>query len=432
MSNPKPGDYVQIATDGETVSGILLESPELEKDVVIVKLDGGYNVGLNRSKVKRISLLRQPKKPAANKAAKHTSRKNLPNISILHTGGTIASKVDYSTGGVASKFKPDEILAMFPELRGIANLESRLIGNMFSEDIRFAHYNVMAREIGAEIKKNADGIIVTHGTDTMHHTAAALSFMLENLPIPVILVGAQRSSDRGSSDAALNLLSAAHFIANSEFTGVAICMHENLSDKSCLILPGTKTRKMHTSRRDAFRPVNAAPVARVNFEEKTISLIARTTEKPKGNLKIRLMKEDLKIGILKAHPNLFAEEIRSYSRFDGLIIEGTGLGQISVTHLDKHTVENTRILAEIKSLAKKIPVVMTSQAIHGRVQMNVYSTARNLQDAGVTGHLNDMTPETAFIKLAWLLSNYSKDEARKMITENLRGEISDRTEEGFF
>ena len=189
---------------------------------------------------------------------------------------------------------------------------------------------------------------------------------------------------------------------------------------------------MHTSRRDAFRPVNAAPVARVNFEEKTISPIARTTEKPKGNLKIRLMKEDLKIGILKAHPNLFAEEIRSYSRFDGLIIEGTGLGQISVTHLDKHTVENTRILAEIKSLAKKIPVVMTSQAIHGRVQMNVYSTARNLQDAGVTGHLNDMTPETAFIKLAWLLSNYSKDEARKMMTENLRGEISDRTEEGFF
>ena len=432
MANPKPGDYVEIATDTETVAGILLETPELEKDVVIVKLDDGYNAGLDRRKVKKISLLRQPKTETRAKTEKQPGRKNLPKISILHTGGTIASKVDYRTGGVASRFKPEELLAMFPELREIANFESRLIGNMFSEDIRFAHYNVMAREIEKEIKSNADGIIITHGTDTMHYTAAALSFMLENLPIPVILVGAQRSSDRGSSDSALNLLSAAHFIANSGFAGVGICMHENLSDKSCLILPGTKTRKMHTSRRDAFRPVNAAPIARVNFAEKNVSLIAKNIEKPKGNLKVRLMKEELKIGILKAHPNLFAEEIKSYSGFDGLIIEGTGLGQLSVTHLDKHTAENGRIFAALKLLAKKIPVVMASQAIHGRVQMNVYSTARNLQSAGITGHLNDLTPETAFIKLAWLLSNYRKEEAGKMMTQNLRGEISDRTEEGFF
>ena len=432
MANPKPGDYVEISTDGETVKGILLETPEVEKDIVIVKLDGGYNVGLDRRKVKKISLLQQPKAASPVKPSKQPRRKNLPKISILHTGGTIASKVDYRTGGVASRFKPEEILAMFPELREIANFESRLIGNMFSEDVRFAHYNVMAREIQKEIKGNSDGIIITHGTDTMHYTAAALSFMLENLPVPVILVGAQRSSDRGSSDAALNLLSAAHFIANSGFSGVAICMHENLSDKSCLILPGTKTRKMHTSRRDAFRPVNAAPVARVNFGEKTVSLIGKLPEKPGGNLKVRLIKEDLRIGILKSHPNLFAEEVKSYSGFDGLVIEGTGLGQLSITHLDKHTEENGRIFAELKLLAKKIPVVMTSQAIHGRVQMNVYSTARNLRSAGVTGHLNDLTPETAFIKLAWLLSNYGKEETGKLMTQNLRGEISDRTEERFF
>ena len=432
MADPKLGDYVEIATNDEVFAGVLLESPELDRDMIIVKLEGGYNVGLDRRKVKKISFLRSPEKETLIKPQARPERKNLPKISILHTGGTIASKVDYRTGGVASRFKPEEILAMFPELKEIANFESRLIANTFSEDVRFAHYNVMAREIAKEIKRNADGIIVTHGTDTMHYTSAALSFMLENLPVPVILVGSQRSSDRGSSDSALNLLSAAYFIANSEFTGVGICMHENLSDNSCLILPGTKTRKMHTSRRDAFRAINAAPIARVNFGEKNVSLIAEPQEKPKGNLKLRPIKDDLKIGILKARPNLFADEIKSYSKFDGLIIEGTGLGQLSVTHFDEHTGENARILAELESLARKIPVVMTSQAIHGRVQMNVYSTGRNLQKAGIIGHLNDLTPETAFIKLAWLLSNYDIKESKEMMTQNLRGEISKRTEERFF
>ena len=144
------------------------------------------------------------------------------------------------------------------------------------------------------------------------------------------------------------------------------------------------------------------------------------------------MKENIRVGVLKAHPNLFAEEIKYYTNFDGLVIEGTGMGQLSVTHLDAHTKENAQILSEVRLLAKKMPVVMTSQAIYGRIQMNVYSTGRELQSAGVIGHLNDLTPETAFIKLAWLLSNYNKEDTKKLMTQNLRGEISDRTEEKEF
>lgn len=430
---PKAGDYIEAITTDETIKGILLESPEIQKDTVIIKLDSGYNIGIDKSKIKKISTLQQTKKEAATAIPPKEKQSNLPKITILHTGGTIASKVDYRTGGVVSRFKPEEIVAMFPEIRQIAQVDSRLIGNMFSEDMRFAHYNIMAKEIQKEAAKGTSGVIITHGTDTMHYTSAALAFILENLPIPVILVGAQRSSDRGSSDAALNLLSAAYFITNSDFTGVAICMHENMSDKSCLILPATKTRKMHTSRRDAFRPINTMPIARVDFEEKGITYFNKDyARKPEGKLALKLMKENLKIGILKAHPNMFAQEVKQYSNFDGLIIEGTGLGQISITHLDKNTAENAKIMAEIRILAKKIPVVMAPQTIYGRIQMNVYSTARELQNAGVLGNMGDMTPETAFVKLAWLLSNYKKSEVKELIGKNLRGEISERTEEKAF
>jgi len=102
--------------------------------------------------------------------------------------------------------------------------------------------------------------------------------MLENLNIPVILVGAQRSSDRGSSDAFLNLVCAAHFIAKVDFSGAGICMHEPSSDDSCLILPACKTRKMHTSRRDAFKAINGNIIAKINKMGEIIEL-AKIPEK---------------------------------------------------------------------------------------------------------------------------------------------------------
>ena len=438
MANPKPGDFVEVITSSEILKGTLLQSPELEKDVVIIKLSSGYNIGINKGKIRNISLVQQPpgkeEKPAAVASKKEDSQKNLPKISILHTGGTIASKVDYRTGGVVARFTPEEILEMFPELKGIASIDSHLIRNMWSEDMRFAHYNLMAKEIAKEAAKGFDGVIITHGTDTMHYSAAALAFALEGIGIPVILVGAQRSSDRGSTDAATNLVSAAYFIANSDFAGVAICMHENMSDTAALILPATKTRKMHTSRRDAFRPIKTTAIARVDFEARNISFLTSSYSKKdrQSKLKLKLFNEKLKIGILKTHPNMHPAEFSAYKNFDGLVIEGFALGQAPINQVDEFTAEHKRNLSEISSLCKKMPVIMASQSIYGRLQMNVYSTARDLQAAGVVGNLSDMTPETAFIKLAWLLSNYSKKEVKELITKNLRGEIAERTEAGAF
>ncbi len=351
----------------------------------------------------------------------------MKKVSILHTGGTLSSKVDYKTGGVVAKYTDKDILSMFPELREIVKIKSRLIRNMSSDDMNFKHYNLLAKEIFKELK-NSDGVIITHGTDTMHYSAAALSFILEGLDKPILLVGAQRSSDRGSSDAGLNLICAAQFIKNSDFFGVGICMHEGMSDENCLILPAVKTRKLHSSRRDAFKVVNDSAIARVNRYGKVEFL--NYTKREKGKLELKLINEKLKVGLIKSRPNMFATELKIYEKYDGLILEGTGLGHFPITKIDNFTSENKRTFDEIKKITKKIPVVMTTQCLFGRVNMNVYSPGRELIKIGVLGNQLDMLPEVAYVKLAWLLSNHKK-EVRELIGENLRGEINHRIKDEF-
>ena len=429
----KTGDNVIVDTKDKEVKGILMPVPESEGEVVILKLESGYNIGIDKKDVKEIKLVKSYSEKK-QKTAEIKQNKKLPTVSILHTGGTIASKVDYKTGGVIAKFSPGEIIGMFPELTKIANIKSRKIASMQSEMMRFPHYNIMAKEIEKEIKSGTDGIIITHGTDTMHYSSAALRFILEDLSVPVILVGSQRSSDRGSSDAGLNLISACYFIANSDFADVAICMHENLSDESCLILPALKTRKMHTSRRDAFRPINTTPVARVNFNDKNISFMKKGySKKDNKKLKLKLFNEKIKVGLIKTHTNMFAEEFLAYKNFDGLVVEGTGLGHLPNEETDEYTKENKKIFDSLKEMIKNgLITVMSSQTIYGRIQMNVYTPMRELQEIGVLGHLSDMTPEITFIKLAWLLSNYKKKEVKGLITKNLKGEISERIEDKTF
>ncbi|MFH1590733.1 MAG: Glu-tRNA(Gln) amidotransferase subunit GatD [archaeon] len=422
-------DTVRVTTKDAVYQGLVLPSGDA---TLVLKLDNGYNIGIDRKRIKEVEVL---KKAAATKdptAAVIKDNPSLPTIHLLHTGGTIASKVDYATGGVTAYFTPQDIFSMFPEIRGIANLRSELIGNIMSENMRFYHYNLLADRAVKAVKDGADGIIITHGTDFLHYTSAALSFALKGLGVPVILVGAQRSSDRPSSDAFLNLVSAASFIAGSDYAGVGVCMHAETDDDSCIVVPGTKVRKMHTSRRDAFRPINCRPIARVSHAQEVEMLSEGYPKKmamPKGFTAIRF-KEGLKVGILKGHPSMHAEEVLAYKDFDGLVLEITGIGQMPIIAMDEHSKENSRIHDAIKTLAKKMPVAAAPQTIYGRVVMNVYSEGRELRSLGVVGDYSDMTPETAFIKLAFLLSNHSADETRRLFSEDIVGEISPRTEEG--
>jgi glutamyl-tRNA(Gln) amidotransferase subunit D len=278
--------YRIIMRDGDIHQGVFV----FEDDAFIyLKLESGYNIGISKAGIETSAELPQdrvrvePKKSEVENDVEliREIKRSKPEILVLHTGGTIASRVDYSTGAVSAKFTTDDLLTLFPELEDIAEIESEFVSNMLSENLNFSHYNRMASAIAEALKNKAlAGIILAHGTDTLHYTAAALSFMFENLRIPVVLVGAQRSSDRPSSDAALNILSAALFISKSaehNFGGVFICMHEGSSDDSCLILPGVNVRKMHSSRRDAFRAVNSSPFARVCAEKGTVDILRNST-----------------------------------------------------------------------------------------------------------------------------------------------------------
>lgn len=422
------GGRVVVKKGKIVFEGMLM--PSSGAGTLAIKLDSGYNVGIKFEKGVDIKKSKAPEPENIKaekrfelgsyaKAAEQKIDKSKPNISILHTGGTIASRVDYRTGGVVSKFSPEDLLAMFPELSQMANVKTRLVFSIMSESMRFSNYQTMAKEIKKEIENGADGVIVAHGTDTMHYTSAALAFMLQNLSVPVILVGAQRSSDRGSTDAAQNLISAAYFIAHSDFAGIAICMHENMDDGNCLILPACKTRKMHTSRRDAFRPINSLPWARVNYSDNKIEFIKNDYRKKDKKRKIEMKTEmEEKIALVKTTTNTDPSLIDFFvgKKYKGLVLEGTGLGHVPDI-----------LLSRLKNAVEKGMVVcMASQTIYGRVNMNVYSPQRDLLNIGIIP-CDDMLPETAFIKLAWLLGNFPTKNAKELVRKNLSGEISERT-----
>jgi glutamyl-tRNA(Gln) amidotransferase subunit D len=252
----------------------------------------------------------------------------------------------------------------------------------------------------------------------MGYTAAALSFALQDLPVPVILVGSQRSADRPSSDAATNLTGAVTAAAKAPFAEVTLAMHETSSDKTIILHRGTKVRKCHTSRRDTFKSINAEPLAKV--ENGNVNMLTRDYPKRDKSRKLVLRPNfEEKAALLKFHPSFDPEIIDHLlsKGYKGMVLEGTGLGHVS--HLCLTSVRN--------AVEKRVIVAMTSQCIWGRVDMNVYNTGRDLLNAGVIP-LEDMLSETALVKLMWTLGQ-TKDpeEARKLLTTNIAGEISPRT-----
>ncbi len=383
--------------------------------------------GIGKDRVKKIIKGKRFAQTNNNPREKHAE------FMILHTGGTIASRVDYSTGSVIAQFSPDEILANNPELKEIGHFGSVLTSNIMSEAITFKHYNKIAKAIKKEVDAGCKGIIITHGTDFLHTSAAALSFVLENVPIPIVFVGSQRSSDRGSSDASSNLICAARLLKEKK-KGVFVVMHASSNDDKCLIIDGLHARKMHTSRRNAFVAVNNIPLGSIDIKSKKVVWnkerdyqygMQKTNEK---KFSLKLFKE-VKVGIIKTRPNMFAEEFSFYKDYDGLIIEGSGIGNAPVMSFDKESEESERIFEAIKKL--NIPIALTSQTIHGRINMDVYSVSRRLKEIGIMGNHLDMMTEVAYLKLAWLLSNHP-DRVRELYHKNLRGEISERTEQRYY
>ena len=414
--------FLHVETkDGASFNGLMM--PGSDDSILVLKLWSGYNVGVIRKNIVKLTKI-QGQKKVAEKVEKKALKMDtsLPTIAILHTGGTIASEIDYETGGVVARFTPEELLAMFPEIKNFAQITSSQVMSMMSEDMRFSHYQLIAKAVEKEIKKGVAGVIVGHGTDTLAITAAALSFMFDHLPIPVIFVGAQRSSDRGGTDAYLNMLNAAYFITHGNFKGVGLCMHATTNDEDCVILPATKTKKLHTSRRDAFQPVNALPIARVNVKQKKIEYVQAHHPGTTGKLTLRDGFEE-KVAVIKAYPNMFSHFIDTAieKKYKGIVLEGSGIGQ-APTNIK----ENLPVYNSLKKfIGSGGVVVLTSNCIFGEVHPYIYKNCRRLQEIGVIFG-KDMLTETALVKLAWLLGNYPKKEVAHLMTENLKGEINSR------
>jgi len=414
-SHASEGDSVRLRAGGKEHSGILMPHHDFSHpDVIVIKLKSGYNIGImvddsSELKVEIKSQQRTTKPKAPSKVS------DLPVISFLGTGGTIASYVDYRTGAVHPALKAEELVATVPELTEICQMRSKVVFSIFSENMDVAHWQELATAVADELNSGAEGVIVPHGTDTLGFTSAALSFMLGDVPRPVVLVGAQRSSDRPSSDSYGNLLSAARFCASADAAEVFVLMHGETSDTCAHVHRGTKVRKMHASRRDAFQSMNASPVAVLDLNgglkmmsschgKSDVKVIADTRMEPK-------------VGLLHFYPGLSSEAVSRFAKgLRGLVIAGTGLG-----HVSKDLVKGLKEL-----VSQGTTVVMTTQCLEGRVNLNVYDTGRDLLSAGVIPG-EDMLPETALVKLMWVLGRTSDpDEIRKLMLTDLRGELSER------
>ncbi len=413
------GDRVSVNKKGNTYEGALMPRIETgDRSCIVIKLDNGYNIGIDcqGAKISKVSSRERQKVAAAGRRT--APRKGKPHVSIVSTGGTITSRVDYKTGGVTSLTDPEELVKHIPELGDIASVSVSSPFTIMSESMTHEHWQKLSAEVSRHLRKS-EGVVVTHGTDTLHFTSAALSFMLPGLGKPVILTASQRSTDRGSSDGPMNLACSAR-AALSDMSAVGICMHGGMNDDFCILSRGTKVRKMHTSRRDAFRPINDIPLARVWNDgriEKLQDIPPRTGKVPRPDTAF-----EPKVALVKTYPGCSPDIIDYYSRkgYRGIVVEVMGIGQLPTSG------RNSWIRTLRKATESGMLIFGAATTLYGRLNPNVYAEGRMTKDAGVV-HLGDMLPETAYVKLGWVLGHTkSADKAREMMLRNYAGEISER------
>lgn len=381
--------------------------------MAVVKLDSGYNIGVSAA---YLTLIEHQVMPSAREV-KVSQDETLPEISIISTGGTIASRIDYRTGAVTSQFDANDILRAIPGLRTIARYRTRQLYTILSENITPAIWQELAAAVYREICDGVTGVIVTHGTDTMAYSAAAISFMVET-PVPVVFVGSQRSADRPSSDNTMNALCSAS-AAVSPLGEVVVVMHESTSDDRCAIHRGTRVRKMHTSRRDAFRSIGISPLGYVDYPSLEVKLGKKAVRRGEREPVLHNRLEE-RCALVTFYPGMPVSAIEAFDGFRGLVIAGTGLGHIS-----------TNLIAPLKSLIEEgTTVIMTSQCLNGRICDRVYDTGRDLLEIGVIEG-EDMLPEAALVKLMWVLGNEPDPErAKPLLIQDIRGECNRRSLDG--
>lgn len=415
----------QSPSGSTTHQGVVL--PGAAPDHLTIKLANGYNVSYPLDDVESIEELEDSKSIQKGEFVIEQNQ-DLPKVTIIHTGGTIASKVDYTTGAVIARFEPEELLASVPEILEIANIDAIKLGNMWSDDIRPIHWNMMIDACQNAFDSGSVGVVITHGTDTLHISASALSFAFAgNGGKPagrIVFTGSQRSSDRASSDATENLLSAVYWAANGpEVTGVGdaavTVMHAGSGDGVCAVSPGVAVRKMHSTRRNAFQMVNGERISEITINRAGLSHTPVSLTSEREISAPTKYDTNIKIAQFMAGPHLYKDLLDSAISYgySAVIIHGTGLGHLPIENPNGDAPENEELYNTIKSC--QIPIIIANQCINGPVDLNVYSKGRNQQDIGVLGHGGTSSPEALLVKVHWALSN-GKD--LSILSENLCGE----------
>lgn len=416
--NVRVWGLAKFETTRGVFEGTVLPRAENEDDQhIVLKIKTGYNIGIDVKTIKKAKEIGYKKANYKIPEKQFPKTDNLPLVKLFGTGGTIASRLDYRTGAVIPAFSPGELYGAVPELAEYCNLETEKVFAVFSENMGPSQYIQLAKAIGKEIEKGVDGIVIAHGTDTLHHTASALSFMVQNLPVPIVLVGSQRSSDRPSSDAALNLIHAVYAAGHSDIAEVMVCMFGPTSDEYGFLHRGTRVRKMHSSYRSTFRTIGDTPLATVTKTE--IKPIKKKYNHRRKDNKVDIypyFAED--VTMLYFYPHMKPEIIDSLvdMGYKGIIIVGTGLGHI-----------NRELYPAIeRGVAKGVQFYMTLQTLWGYVHMYVYDTGRDLLAKGVIP-LGNMLPEVAFVKLGWARGmTKDQEEIKKIMLKSINDEITER------
>ncbi len=420
--NISAGDLIDIKVEGQIFNGEFIKE---EEKLVIIKLKSGYDIALPLNKIDELSIIENTRKVEISEE-REIKKTEKADITLITTGGTISSKIDYKTGGVSPSVNSDYYFKISPGLKNIGSIAISDLMKKLSENMLPSDWIDIAREAYSSIKSGSKGIVVTSGTDTMHFAASALSFLLNPLSVPVVFTGSQRSTDRGSTDASTNLFMSAMTARDFDAGESMICMHANLNDEYNYILRGNKARKMHTERRDAFRPINIKPLAKVYTDGKFTDLsdeIIKRNDCTKLNDKI-----DEKVKLIYSYPSMGGDIIDYYieSKIHGIVISATGFGNLPL--------EDKTMVSALKNAENKaIPIVITSQTIYGPTNKFVYSTLREISKFENIIYVGDMTTETAFVKMMFALGQ-TKDieDIKNIMTKSIAGEKKERSDIGEF
>src|SRR3989339_760242 len=402
-NTPMFGDYVRINLIKQTYEGFLLESSNEDKGIVLIKLNSGYNIGFYQKDILNIEVIKKgeiPKKESTELQKDSNSKK--PNIAIIMTGGTIGARLNPKKGGVDYINTPESLFKTYPEAFKDVNIkEVEVLFKKDSSDLDYKDWKKIAKTAEKFLNNSEiQGVIITHGTDTLHYTSSALSFFLKNVNKPVVLVYSQRSIDRASSDANLNLQCATTAVI-SDIAEVMIVGHATTNDDYCYAMPDAKIIPGQITRISGYHL------------------------RSKGKVQLDLKFEE-KVALLKFYPGQDPEILDYYFEkgYKGIVIEMFGLGQAATKEARLGWTKKLKEMTE-----KGMIICATTQTIYGRIDPLVYSAGRELYHTGII-YLEDMISETAFVKLGWVLGKTNDPkEVKELMLKSIAGELNYRLEE---